>query len=279
VILAIVVFIKIFGGRLKMNDLVLSRIVCDQKLTRKRYTWWSYVIKNDRISIQPLKTEMPSFDSLLLAIIRDAEFNINYLSNKFFLEEITAYAEVKDGYKHYYIKDETPIKLNVLLEIGTNNILIPIINLPVKYLIAILSCEYPHLFELSINAKIEHYKLRLGPEGNRDHWRNDYRKTFREFKDMNVGNIGEYIIVRFFGGLKLKDNSIKLYPYNLCYDWHEQRKSGGNFYDYLQKHHSSKFRKVYMLFYKNGYTLNTKMNRKSLKEIKDIFIKNKYLFN
>ena len=237
---------------------------------------------------------MPSLDSLLFSLIVDKEFIRNYLTNRFEMESMymEAYAIVAGGFKHYCIKNTTnksSIKTEVILSERDNSFVNDITNLPIEYLILILMNEHPKLFIQTSYKNIPYIKIKLPTESKTGSWNEENRVLNESFNNMNVDKKFRYFIFKYFGGLAKGNNKLKIYPFGLSYDWYKPFNTDKSFYEYLKKIYGGKFRKMFIMFFINGYDmsplitnketgLTEKLSKSKMKRIQNLFIKNKCKF-
>lgn len=262
------------------NKVILDRVVVEQRLTRSTYAWWRYYIENNTITILPLKQQLPSLDSVFLALLRDFEFCKTFLNTSYAFKNTGKIVGVKEGdnliYKFLINKTKEPL---LMVKMKDRKLLYPILKMDLFKFIGILLNEHPeNIYLKRIDDNYNNYRLSFHSEERRPYYKISYMENMINFKEMNIKGTMQHFVSKYFAGLTKKDRKLKLFSYSDDEDWLKTFHKGTMRYISFKEKFSKSFRKYYIFYLKSGLKLTGLNNKDIIKYVEPIMKENNCRF-
>jgi len=270
---------------------ILDRVVTYKRLTRRTYTWWRYTIKNNKITITPLKDGLPSLDVIFNALLRDIEFIHLFMNDKYIINKdnnMISHVDLNNNRYFTLFKDNKYKKL-FKINLQSKEIGEPIIELPLDNFLSVLYLFYPnYILEDVIILNKEHtcqcnnifFTFNIGNIKKKPYYLNSYINLVDNFKLMNSDINTDYIFSRHLAGFSKKKRKLGLYSYSIIKNWDEisLKNRDKSFREILQETYSKNLSMIFIIYFKNNYEIKDKMTRKFINNMIKLFDTNGFIF-
>jgi len=271
---------------------VLDRVVTYKRLTRRTYTWWRYTIKDNKITIIPLKDGLPSLDVIFNALLRDIEFIHLFMNDKYIINKdnnMISHVDLNNDRYFTLFKDNEYKKL-FKIDLQSKEIGEPIIELPLDNFLSVLHHFYPkyvleeviisNIIELNSKNIFFIFNITSIKDKKTSYYYNSYIKLVDKFKLMNSDINTNYIFSRHFAGFtKGKKRLLGVFSYYIIDKWDEKYfKKNLTHRELLQEVYSKNLSMIYTIYFKNNYEIKDKMNRKFINNMMQLFDNNDFIF-
>jgi len=252
----------------------LDRIVCQQRITRKRHIWWQYTIADDKIYLRTIKGGYPKFGELFIALMRDVPFCRHYFSEDFIVDKyITLESGIfgtggkKDVTHHLWAYiDQDDEDINVINLSDEYEFKEPLIY-PIDKLIQIFNMLYSDYIDEYIIQDKRYYKLNTVELYDKNWYKRSYSELFVRFNKMDEEKL-PYILSKHFGGFTKKDSKLEVFNYNMCTMWDKKDERGIKYRDVIKKKFGGLLSSFYIVYYADGCTIDTtRVEDKFLKKL------------
>jgi len=272
---------------------ILDRVVTYKRLTRRTYTWWRYTIKDNKITIMPLKDSLPSLDVIFNSLLRDIEFIHLFMNDKYLInknDNMISHVDLNNNRYFTLFKDNEYKKL-FKINLQSKEIGEPIIDLSLDNFLSVLRFFYPkYIIEDSIilNKKIISqsdlneifFTFNIVNIKKKPYYLNSYINLVDKFKLMNSDINTNYIFSRHLAGFSKSKRKLGLYSYSIIKNWDEtsQNNRRKTFREILQDNYSKNLSMIFIVYFKNNYEIKDKMTRKFINNMMKLFDDNGFIF-